>query len=71
MTFWLCLALYFAISAVTRSIDPVEDLRQDNYILPKDVWEEKSLNNGNFQSDYNIFGGTIYVKRLRPNNTEF
>ena len=71
IVFWFVLAFYFIIFAVAQSIDPVEDLRRNNYILPKNVWEEHSLDRGNFESDYNIFGGTIYVKRLKPSNTKF
>ena len=49
----------------------IQLLEDKYYILPKNKWEEHSLDRGNFESDYNIFGGTIYLKRLKPSNLEF
>ena len=54
-----------------NEIKAIEYLEDKYYILPKNKWEEHSLDRGNFESDYNIFGGTIYLKRLKPSNLEF
>lgn len=77
--FWIALALMFIAGVIDSYVygergeksKCIEILREDYYILRKDKWEQKSLNNGNFTSDYNIYGGTMYVMRLKPNNTRF
>jgi len=46
-----------------------KELFENYYILEKNVWEEHNLPVGVW--DRGLFGGTIYLKRLRENHTEF